>query len=161
MIIAVSESDDAVSGPVHRLILEPNGPDMTPYPLDHVAIATNSIRKNASLFELLTRASCSPIEEIPSQQVRVAFIGRIELIEPTSPDSGVGRFLERRGPGIHHIAYRVPDIRVALRHFEAQGLKLIDREPRPGAGGHQVAFLHPSSTEGVLWELVESPGSQE
>lgn len=134
---------------------------MTPYPLDHVAIATHSIRKHASLFELLTRATCSPIEEIPSQQVRVAFIGQIELIEPTSPDSGVGRFLEREGEGIHHIAYRVPDIRSALKHFAEQGLELIDREPRAGAGGHQVAFIHPSSTEGVLWELVEASGSPE
>ena len=79
----------------------------------------------------------------------------LELLQPLSPDSAVGRFLEKRGPGLHHIAYRVPDIRAALAELADQGYELIDTEPRPGAFGHQEAFLHPRSTGGVLIELVE------
>lgn len=128
---------------------------MPPYPLHHVAIAVPSIEEAAPLFELLTGETCSPAEEISGQGVRVAFLGRIELLEPTGPDTPVGRFLERRGPGLHHVAYEVPDIAGALREFEDRGLELIDRQPRAGAGGHRVAFLHPRSTGSVLWELVE------
>ena len=76
-------------------------------------------------------------------------------LEPRGPDTTVARFLDRRGPGLHHIAYRVPDIREALEKFAQEGYRLIDSEPRPGAGGHKVAFLHPTSTGGVLIELVE------
>ena len=128
---------------------------MPPYQLHHVAIAVPSIREAAPLLELLTGGTCSPPEEIPGQGVRVAFIGQLELLEPLGPDSTVARFLDRRGPGLHHVAYRVPDIASALRDLEEQGFQLIDREPRPGAGDHLVAFLHPRSTAGVLWELVQ------
>lgn len=128
---------------------------MPPRTLHHVAIATPSIAEAAPLFELLTGETCSPVEEIPAQGVRVAFIGTLELIEPMDPQGGVARFLERRGPGLHHIAFQVPDIAAALAEAEAQGLRLIDTEARAGAGGHRVAFLHPGSTQGVLWELVE------
>ena len=128
---------------------------MPPYELHHVAVAVPSIGEAAPLLELLTGASCSPPEEIPDQGVRVAFVGQLELLEPLGPDGTVARFLERRGPGLHHVAYRVPDIPSALREREEKGFRLIDREPRPGAGGHLVAFLHPGSTAGVLWELVQ------
>lgn len=130
---------------------------MTPYPMDHVAIATPSIRDAAALFELLTGASCSPIESLPDQEVNVAFVGSVELLEPRGAGGGVARFLERRGAGLHHVAFRVPDIGRALVRFEAEGMEPIDREPRIGARGHRVAFLHPRSTGGVLWELVETP----
>lgn len=130
---------------------------MTPYPIDHVAVATPSIREAASLFELLTGASCSPVESLPEQGVDVAFVGTIELLEPRSEESGVARFLERKGPGLHHVAFRVPDIAAALARLEAEGVEPIDREARPGARGHRVAFLHPRTTGGVLWELVEAP----
>jgi len=98
-------------------------------------------------------------EEIAEQKVRVAIfqVGEtnIELLEPLAPDTTVGRFLERRGPGLHHVAYRTDDIESELARLEAAGIRLIDREPRSGAHGHRVAFLHPSSTGGVLMELVE------
>lgn len=127
-------------------------------PLHHVAIAVESIAASLPVFESLLGASGSPIERIASQGVSVTFIGSgpasIELLEPTGPDTTVGRFLARRGPGLHHIAYRVPDIEAALARFAADGVELIDRKPRFGANGHRVAFLHPRSTGGVLIELV-------
>ncbi len=98
-------------------------------------------------------------EEVAGQKVRVAMLpigeSRIELLEATSADSPISRFLEKRGPGIHHIAVRVDDIRAALADLRAKGARLIDEEPRQGAGGCLVAFVHPSSTGGVLLELVQ------
>ena len=126
--------------------------------LDHVAIAVESIAATVPLFESLTGASSSPIERVDSQGVAVSFIGtgaaRVELLEPTKPESTVARFLERRGPGLHHIAYRVEDLEATLARLAERGIELIDRVPRAGAGGHRVAFLHPRSTGGVLIELV-------
>jgi methylmalonyl-CoA/ethylmalonyl-CoA epimerase len=128
-------------------------------PLDHVAIAVPSLAAALPVFEEIQGLKASPMEAVPTQHVNVTFIGssgtRIELLEPTSEQSTVHRFLERRGAGLHHIAYRVPDIRAALARLSAAGFRLIDSEPRPGASGHQVAFLHPHSTGGVLIELVE------
>jgi methylmalonyl-CoA/ethylmalonyl-CoA epimerase len=83
----------------------------------------------------------------------------IELVQPTRPDSPVGRFLERRGEGVHHVAYEVEDIEAALRELKRSGVELVDEEPRVGAGGTRVAFVHPKSAFGVLTELVELPGS--
>lgn len=127
--------------------------------LDHVAIAVPSITVALPIFELLADAPGSRIEHVEAQQVDVAFVGtgaaRVELLQPSSPDSTIQKFLDRRGPGLHHIAYRVPDIEAALRRLAAAGVRLIDEQPRPGAGGHKVAFLHPQSTHGVLVELVE------
>lgn len=127
--------------------------------LDHVAIAVPSITAALPIFELLADAPGSRIEHVEAQQVDVAFVGtgaaRVELLQPSSPDSTVQKFLDRRGPGLHHIAYRVPDIEAALRRLAAAGVRLIDEQPRLGAAGHKVAFLHPQSTHGVLVELVE------
>lgn len=129
--------------------------------LDHVAIALSSIATALPTYELLAGATGSEPEHVPGQQVNVVFVGagegRLELIEPTSPDSPVGRFLERRGPGLHHIAYRVADLEATLREFEARGLRLIDSRPREGAHGRRVAFVHPSAMHGVLVELIEAP----
>ena len=128
------------------------------FPLDHVAIAVESIATSLPIYESLLGAAGSPIEQIPSQGVAVTFVGsgpgRLELLEPTGPDTTVGRFLSRRGPGLHHIAYRVPDLEATLARYAADGVELIDRVPRPGAEGHRVAFLHPRSTGGILIELV-------
>ena len=128
-------------------------------PLDHVAIAVPSITAALPLFELLAQSTGSRIERVESQKVDVAFVGtgagRIELLEPAAPDSTVQKFLDKRGPGLHHIAYRVADLEAALQRLAAAGIRLIDEKPRPGAGGHRVAFLHPQSTQGVLVELVE------
>ena len=128
-------------------------------PLDHVAIAVHSIDDILPSFEAATGGRGSPRERVEAQGVELCFVGsgdgKLELLQPLSPDSPVGRFLAKRGPGLHHVAYRVPDIEEALRSAEARGLELIDREPRPGAHGHRVAFLHPRTTGGVLIELVE------
>ena len=127
-------------------------------PLDHVAIAVESITASLPIFESLLGAAGSPVEHVASQGVSVTFVGsgagRLELIEPTSADTAVGRFLARRGPGLHHLAYRVPDLEAALARLATDGVELIDRVPRTGAHGHRVAFLHPRSTGGVLIELV-------
>lgn len=128
-------------------------------PLDHVGVAVASIDEALPLWQSLVGAEGSGREIVDSQGVEVVFIGsgagRIELLAPTRADSPVARFLERRGPGIHHVCYRVPDIRAALAEARADGLDLIDQEPRSGAHGHQVAFLHPRSTGGVLVELLQ------
>ena len=129
---------------------------MDSLPLDHVGVAVPSIEDAAPVFELVTGHACSPVEEIESQGVNVAFVGPVELLEARAPDTPVGRFLERRGAGLHHLAFRTEDIRGQLRRLEAEGLELVDREPRPGARGHLVAFLHPRSTGGVLMELVDA-----
>ena len=128
---------------------------MNRFPLDHVAVAVASIEEARALFELVTGEVCSPVESIDSQGVKVAFVGSVELLEPTDPQSTVARFLERRGPGLHHVAFRVPDLEAALSELAAQGIRLIDEVPRIGARGHRVAFLHPSSTQGILIELVQ------
>lgn len=128
-------------------------------PLDHVAIAVRSIAETLPLFESLTGASGSLRERVDSQGVEVAFVGvgecRLELVEPLTPESPVARFIDRRGPGLHHVAYRVPELETTLERLAAAGIHLIDERPRPGAHGRRVAFLHPRSTGGVLIELVE------
>jgi methylmalonyl-CoA/ethylmalonyl-CoA epimerase len=133
--------------------------------LDHIGIAVPSIAHVLPFYESLGGCQGSLPEHIASQGVNVVFVGegegRIELIEPTRAESPVARFLERRGAGLHHLAYRVTDLRGALADWAARGHELIDREPRPGAHGRLVAFLHPRSTHGVLIELVQDPPSLE
>ncbi len=128
---------------------------MDGFTLDHIAIAVPSIADAVTTFELVTGEACSTVEELTDQGVNVAFVGSLELIEPLGADTTVGRFLARRGPGLHHIAFRVPDLAGALATFRESGVRLIDNVPRPGARGHRVAFLHPESTGGVLVELVQ------
>jgi methylmalonyl-CoA epimerase len=130
---------------------------MLELPLDHVAIAVPSIADAAPSFERLSGAACSAVEAVAGQGVRVAFIGALELIEPTDADTPVGRFLQTRGSGLHHVAYRTADIEGELARVRAAGFEAIDAAPRRGARGHRVAFLHPRSTGGVLVELVEHP----
>jgi methylmalonyl-CoA/ethylmalonyl-CoA epimerase len=129
------------------------------HPLDHVAIAVPSIAAVLPAFESISGATGSPTEHVAAQGVNVVFVGTgpacVELIEPAGTDSPITKFLERRGAGLHHIAYRVPDLVATLAELEARGIELIDRSPRPGARGHSVAFLHPRSTHGVLVELVQ------
>lgn len=126
--------------------------------IHHVGIAVESLAASVPVFEkLLGRAPSA--EVVDSQNVHVAVFqvgeSRIELLEPTSPASPVARFLSKRGQGIHHLTLTVPDLLKTLRELEASGVQLIDREPRVGAGNERIAFLHPSSTAGVLIELVE------
>ena len=127
--------------------------------IDHIGIATRGIQDAATFYRDALGLEVAETEEVAEQKVRVAMLpvgeSRIELLEATSEDSPISRFLEKRGPGIHHIAVSVDDIRAALADLRAQGARLIDDEPRPGAGGCLVAFVHPSSTGGVLLELVQ------
>ena len=102
--------------------------------------------------------------EVAAQGVRVALLegegeALLELLAPLSPDTPVGRFLAKRGPGLHHLAFATPQIEEALSRLRAEGARLIDEVPRPGFGGHRVAFLHPGFGLGVLWELVETDGA--
>ncbi len=127
--------------------------------IDHIGIATRGIDDAAKFYRDVLGLDVAETEEVAEQMVRVAMMpigeSRIELLEATSEDSPISRFLEKRGPGIHHIAVRVDDIRAALANLRAKGARLIDEEPRQGAGGCLVAFVHPSSAGGVLLELVQ------
>ena len=124
-----------------------------------VGIATSGIDEAATWWREALGLDFSAIEEIAEQEVRVAMLplgeSSIELLESTSPSSPISKFLDKRGPGIHHIAVRVDDIHAALAKMKEKGARLIDEEPRTGAGGCLVAFVHPSSTGGVLLELVQ------
>ncbi len=128
---------------------------MKELPVDHVAIAVHDLAAAVPIYERLTGSSGSTPELVPAQHVRVAFVGMIELVEPTNDESAIARFLARRGPGLHHIAYRVDDCAAELARLVAEGFEPIDRRPRTGAGGHRVAFIHPGTTGGTLIELVE------
>jgi methylmalonyl-CoA/ethylmalonyl-CoA epimerase len=127
--------------------------------IDHIGIATRGIQDAMTFYRDMLGLDVAETEEVAGQKVRVAMLpigeSRIELLEATSADSPISRFLEKRGPGIHHIAVRVDDIRAVLADLRAKGARLIDEEPRQGAGGCLVAFVHPSSTGGVLLELVQ------
>ena len=128
--------------------------------LDHVGIAVASVDEALAFYRDTLGLEVEPPEEIASQRVRAHFVtvgdATLELLEATTADSPIARFLEKRGPGMHHVALRVDDIEAALAELKARGVRLIDETPRPGAHGSRVAFLHPSSTHGVLVELKES-----
>ena len=130
--------------------------------IDHIGIATNGIEEAAAAYRDALGIQITETEEVSGQQVRVAMLpigeSRLELLEATSDDSPISKFLAKRGPGIHHIALRVEDIRATLADLKSKGARLIDEEPRTGAGGCLVAFVHPSSMGGVLIELVENVG---
>jgi methylmalonyl-CoA/ethylmalonyl-CoA epimerase len=127
--------------------------------IDHIGIATGGIAEVANFYREALGLKVEEIEEVAEQKVRVAMLpigeSRIELLEPTTDDSPISKFLAKRGPGIHHVAIQVENIRESLRKMKEEGARLIDEEPRKGAGGCLVAFVHPSSTGGVLVELVE------
>ena len=132
-------------------------------PAHHVGVAVRSL--DAALADYRTLGfEAESIEDVPAQGVRVAFLGtgavRIELLESLRPDGVIARFVDRSGEGLHHLAFAVQDIRAEMRRLRETGLKLVDAEPRPGARGRLVAFIHPRSAHGVLLELVqESAGS--
>ena len=129
--------------------------------LHHVGIAVKSLEESIAHYERMG-LRVAHREDVPSQKVRVAFVGEgpyIELLEPASPDSTVARFLEKRGPGQHHLAFAVSSIAEELKRQSAAGAELIDKAARLGAWGHQVAFLHPKSNGGVLIELVQESHS--
>jgi methylmalonyl-CoA epimerase len=129
------------------------------FALDHLGIAVRSLADAKVLYEKLGLA-LSPEEVVPGENVRVVMVPvgetRLELLEPTSADSVIAKFIAERGEGLHHISIRVPDIKTAVQKLKAEGTRLVSDEIKTGAGGHRYIFLHPSSTSGVLIELVEA-----
>jgi methylmalonyl-CoA epimerase len=127
--------------------------------IDHLGIAVKSLAQARKFYEQLG-IKVAGEEEVPHEKVKVAMLAlgesRIELLEPTSPDSVIAKFLEKRGEGLHHVALHVPDLKQAVATLKANGARLISEEIKVGAGGHHYIFVHPSSTGGVLLELVQS-----
>lgn len=138
----------------------PRPADLSPYALHHVAIVVADLDAAAAQYRLLGFAG-GEREVVPEQRVRVETFrsgaGYVELIEPTDPEGPIARFLHKRGEGLHHVGYRVPDLEAALARLRAAGVRLIDVAPRRGVHGWRIAFVHPESCLGVLTELVEVP----
>jgi len=129
--------------------------------IEHLGIAVKSIEAQLPYYENVLGLKCYSIEEVADQKVKTAFfkIGqtKIELLEPTSEDSAVAKFIEKKGEGIHHIAFACGSVAAALAEVEGKGVQLIDKAPRKGAEGLNIAFLHPKTTGSVLTELCEDP----
>jgi methylmalonyl-CoA/ethylmalonyl-CoA epimerase len=127
--------------------------------IDHLGIAVNSIEDGKNLWTDALGLSFEGAETVEEQKVTTAFFpvgeSEVELLESTSPDGPVAKFLEKKGPGVHHVAFRVENIEAALAELKEKGVRLIDETPRKGAGGAKIAFLHPKATNGVLVELCE------
>lgn len=132
---------------------------MLPYNIHHVAIAVDDLDASLQQFEQLYNVVPLTRETIADQGVEEAMIAiggsHIQILQPLGADTPVGKFLERNGEGMHHIAFAVTDIDSALAHLAAEGARLIDETPRIGGGGHRIAFVHPKETAGTLIELVE------
>ena len=127
--------------------------------IDHIGIAVSDLRQSLRFFRDALGLELDAPEDVPSQRVRAHFLqageAAVELVEPTADDSPIAKYMAKRGPGIHHVALRVDDIIAALAELKAKGVRLIDETPRPGAHDSLVAFIHPSSTHGVLVELKQ------
>jgi methylmalonyl-CoA/ethylmalonyl-CoA epimerase len=127
--------------------------------IDHIGVAVADLDETLRFYRDALGLDVQPPEEVASQRVRAHFMpagdAAVELLEATSPDSPIARFVAKRGAGLHHVALRVDDIAAALAELKARGVRLIDEAPRPGAHGALVAFIHPSSTHGVLVELTQ------
>jgi methylmalonyl-CoA epimerase len=136
--------------------------------IDHIGIAVSSLADALVFYRDALGLDVEMPEDVPSQRVRAHFVQprgaddggpvALELLEATADDSPIAKYVSKRGPGLHHIAFRVPDIVAALAHLKDRGVRLIDETPRPGAHGSLVAFIHPSSTHGVLVELKQAQG---
>ena len=127
--------------------------------LDHVGIAVAGLDEALAFYRDALGLHLEESEEVTSQRVRAHFLPaggpKLELLEATDPESAIGKYLAKRGPGLHHVAFRVADIHAALAELKSRGVRLIDEQPRPGAEGALVAFLHPSAAKGVLVELKQ------
>lgn len=136
---------------------------MKPSHIEHLGIAVTSLDATIPFFEFLTGSKCYSIEEVVDQKVKTAFfkVGqtKIELLEPTCPESTIAKFIEKNGGrgGVHHVAFNVENVAEALKECEAAGIQLIDKAPRKGAENLMIAFLHPKSTCSVLTEICEQP----
>jgi len=132
---------------------------MIPEYIEHIGIAVKNLDETISYYENVLGLKCYAIEEVKDQKVKTAFfkIGqtKIELLESTDPDGPIGKFIKNKGEGIHHIAFNVKDLREKLEQVERKGIELIDKAPKKGAEGLDIAFLHPKSTFGVLTEFCE------
>jgi len=130
--------------------------------IDHIGVAVEDIDAALALYERSFEMELAHRETVESQGVEAVLLdvgeGHVELLRPLGPDTAVGKFLDRKGPGLHHVAYAVEDIDAVLERLGAAGLELIDSEPRTGIRESRVAFLHPRSTGGVLTEIVEPAG---
>jgi methylmalonyl-CoA/ethylmalonyl-CoA epimerase len=128
--------------------------------IQHIAIAVREIEKAVLAYADVMGASVSEMTEVPDQKIRICFIqlanARIELISPLPGNESLSRFLDKRGDGLHHICLGVADLPAELARLKQQGARLIDEQPRSGATGHKIAFIHPDSTGGVLIELEET-----
>lgn len=133
---------------------------MKPTHIEHIGIAVKNLKEAISFYEDVLGLECYAIEEVKDQKVKTAFFmlgqTKIELLESTDPEGPVGKFIEKRGEGIHHIAFAVKNLEERLEEAAAKGIQLIDRKPRKGAEGLHIAFLHPKSTFGVLTEFCEN-----
>ena len=129
--------------------------------INHIGIAVTSLDEALPFYRDHLGMALKGIEEVAEQRVKVAMLevgeSKIELLEPTSPESPVAKFLEKSGPGIHHLAYEVADLEAAIASLERDGARMIDRTPRGGAHGTLIAFVHPKSSGGVLTELCQVP----
>jgi methylmalonyl-CoA/ethylmalonyl-CoA epimerase len=132
---------------------------MKPSHIEHIGIAVKNLEAAIDFYEKVLGLTCYNIEEVAEQKVRTAFLmvgeTKIELLESTDPEGPIGKFIEKKGEGIHHIAFSVEKIEDHLKHALEMGISLIDSKPRKGAEGLDIAFLHPKSTLGVLMELCE------
>ncbi len=132
---------------------------MKPSHIEHIGIAVKNLEESIKYYQDVLGLECYNIEEVKDQKVKTAFFkvgdAKIELLESTDPEGPIGKYIEKKGEGIHHIAFAVNDIEKTLKHVEENGVRLIDTTPRKGAEGLEIAFLHPKSTFGVLTELCE------
>ncbi len=132
---------------------------MKPSHIEHIGIAVRSLDEAIPFYEKMLGTKCYAVEEVKDQKVKTAFLKigqtKIELLESTDAEGPIGKYIEKRGEGIHHIAYAVEDIESHLKEAEENGIRLIDQQPRRGAEGLDIAFLHPKSTFGVLTEFCE------
>ncbi len=130
---------------------------MKPTHIEHIGIAVNSLEESIPYYEEVLGLKCYAVEEVPDQKVKTAFfmVGqtKIELLESTDPEGPIGKFIEKKGEGVHHLAFAMEDVAAALNEAEEKGIRLIDKSPRKGAEGLQIGFLHPKSTHGVLTEF--------
>lgn len=133
--------------------------------IEHIGIAVKSLEESIPYWENIFGLKCYSVEEVATQKVKTAFfkIGetKIELLESTDPEGPIGKFIEKKGEGVHHIAFAVNGLENALAETESKGIQLIDKVPRKGAEGLHIAFLHPKSTFGVLTELCEDKNNKQ
>jgi methylmalonyl-CoA/ethylmalonyl-CoA epimerase len=129
--------------------------------IDHIAIVVNSIEEAAKFYQNVLGLTLSGLEVVTAQKTKVGFLkigeSNIELVQPVEPDSLLVKFLESKGPGIHHICFEVDDVEAEVKSYLEKGATLIDQKPRPGAHNTKVAFVHPKSSSGVLIEICELP----